>query len=101
MAQYFALHTQKKDPKKFNDFFGKNAARYAKEMASGKTKAKCIKTWNPGGHGRVDYVFCLWEAKKPADIETTLHEFGLDEYLTADIMQTDEIDWAQMAKSAG
>jgi hypothetical protein len=101
MAQYFALHTQKKDPKKFADFFGANAPRYATTMAAGKVPAKCIKTWNPMGYGRNDYVFCLWEAQKPADIEATLREFGLLDYLTADILKVDEIDWAQLAKASG
>ena len=98
MAMYFALHTQKQDPKKFADFFGANAAHYATTMAAGKSAAKCIKTWNPMASGRNDYVFCLWEAEQPADIDATLHEFGLDAYLTADIMKVDEIDWAQLAK---
>lgn len=101
MAQYFALHTQKKDPKKFADFFGANAARYATTMAAGKVAAKCIKTWNPMGYGRNDYVFCLWEAEKPADIEATLREFDLLDWLTADILGVDEIDWAQLAKASG
>jgi hypothetical protein len=51
MAQYFAVYTQKQDPKKFTAFFTEHAAYYAKTMAGGKTPAKCIKTWNPGPYG--------------------------------------------------
>ncbi len=100
MARYFVLHTQKKDPKQFAEYFGAHAAYYATTMAAGKTPAKCIMTWNPMGYGRNDYVFCWWEAEKPADVEKTLRDFELLEWLTADIMGVDEIDWAQLAKAS-
>jgi hypothetical protein len=100
MAVYFAVHTQTNDPKKFNAHFAAVAMPIATAMATGKTPAKCIKTWNPGGYGRVDYLFCLWEAEKPADIEATLREYGFMDYLTLDAMKVDEVDWAQMAKAS-
>ena len=62
-----------------------------------RSHAKCHKTWNALPHGRTDYVFCLWEADKPEDIETSLGEF-LD-YLTVDNVKVDEIDWAEYAKT--
>jgi hypothetical protein len=68
-------------------------------MTNGQVPAVLVKTWNPGGHGRNDYFFCLWEAKNPADIKATLKEFSLDQWLTADIMEADEIDWAALAKA--
>ena len=74
-------------------------AEFAKAVTSGQTPAKCIKTWNPTPHGRTDYVFCLWEAEKPEDVEASLGE--MLEYLTADIMQVDETDWEQVAKATG
>lgn len=100
MALHIVLHTPKKDPKDIAAFFAKNAVRFAVDMAAGKTPAVCIKTWDPGSYGRGDYMFCLWEAKKPADIETVLREYGLSDYVTADIMKVNETDWAQLAKSA-
>ena len=48
-------------------------------------------------HGRTDYMFCLWEANKPEDIETSLGEF-LD-YLTVDNVKVDEIDWDEFVKT--
>jgi len=65
-------------------------------MAAGETPAKCIYTWNPLPHGRKDYMFCLWEAKNPKDIETTLG--GFLDYLTVDNLKVDEIVWKQVAK---
>ena len=65
----------------------------------GETPAKCIKTWNPIPHGRTDYIFCLWEAEKPEDIEASLGDFL--NYLTVDNLQVDEIDWEEAAKAGG
>ena len=42
-------------------------------------------------------MFCLWEADKPEDIETSLGKW-LD-YLTVDNVKVDEIDWAEVAKT--
>jgi hypothetical protein len=42
-------------------------------------------------------MFCLWEADKPEDIETTLGPF-LD-YLTIDNIKVDETDWEEFAKT--
>ncbi len=42
-------------------------------------------------------MFCLWEADKPEDIETTLGEW-LD-YLTVDNFKVDEVDWAEYVKT--
>jgi len=97
MAKYVALHTLKKSPEDVTKFFTEQAPEIARAMASGKTPAKCIKTWNPIPHGRTDYMFCLWEADKPEDIETTLGPF-LD-YLTVDNIKVDETDWAEYAKT--
>jgi len=97
MAKYVALHTLKKSPEDVTKFFSEQAPEIARAMASGKTPAKCIKTWNPIPHGRTDYMFCLWEADKPEDIKTSLGEF-LD-YLTVDNFKVEEIDWAEYAKT--
>jgi hypothetical protein len=66
-------------------------------MAAGETPAKCIKTWNPFAYGRTDYIFCLWEADKPEDIEASLGDFL--NYVTIDNIQVDEIDWEEVAKA--
>ena len=97
MAKYVALHTLKKSPEKVIKFFTEQAPEIARAMASGATSAKCIKTWNPIPHGRTDYMFCLWEADKPEDIEATLGEFL--EYLTVDNLKVDEVDWEEFAKT--
>jgi hypothetical protein len=75
------------------------APEFAKAIASGQTPAKCIKSWNPIPHGRTDYMFCLWEADKPEDIEASLGQ--ANDYLTLDVFKVDEIDWEQMAKAGG
>jgi len=99
MAKYFVLHTLKSSPEEFSEAFNKEAPEFAQAMAAGKTPAKCLKSWNPMPHGRTDYMFCLWEADKPEDVEASLGPI-LD-YLTADVMLVDEIDWEQMATAVG
>ena len=98
MAKYIALHTLRKSPEEVTKAFGDLSPAFAKVNASGEAPAKCIKTWNAVPHGR-DYVFCLWEAEQPKDIEQALGKF-LD-YLTADCLRVDEIDWAEYAASLG
>ena len=99
MAKYMVLHTLKKSVEEVSQFLSAVAAEVAQVTAAGEAPAKCIKTWNPIPHGRTDYVFCLWEADKPEDIEAGLED-AID-YLTWDIIQVDEIDWEQMAKAGG
>jgi hypothetical protein len=97
MAKYIALHTLKVSGEEMTKVFNEKAPEFARAQAAGKNPAKCYKTWNPIPHGRSDYVFCLWEADKPEDIETSLGKF-LD-YLTVDNIKVDEIDWEQFAKT--
>ena len=97
MAKYIAMHTLKKSPEEVMAAFEQASPEVARAMAAGETPAKCIKTWNPLPHGRTDYIFCLWEANKPEDIEATIE--GLLEYLTIDNIQVDEIDWEEFAKT--
>ena len=97
MAKYIALHTLKKSAEETMNAFNEASPEMARAMAAGETPAKCIKTWNPIPHGRTDYIFCLWEADKPEDIEATLGDFL--NYLTVDNFQVDEIDWEEAAKA--
>jgi hypothetical protein len=97
MAKYIAVHTLKKSAEEVMNAWPELAPKIAKEMAAGKTPAKCIKTWNPIPHGRKDYLFCLWEAEKPEDIVATLGKW-LD-YLTIDNIKVDEVDWEEYAKT--
>ena len=102
MAQYIVLHSYTKDPTEFAAFFTPEVALgMAKAMAAGETPARCIKTWDPSQHGRLDYFVCLWEGEKPEDVQAALEGSGLIEYITADIMQVDETDWAQLAQMGG
>jgi beta-glucosidase-like glycosyl hydrolase len=100
MAKFFALHTTKGDPAKGWEWFGQGAPMLAAAMAAGKLPAKCLTTWNPFAHGRGEYVFCLWEAENKEDIDKILRENGFDDYVTSDVMQVSEIDWADLAKVA-
>jgi hypothetical protein len=97
MAQYIAVHTLKKSAEDVMKMFTEGSPQLARAMAAGETPAKCIKTWNPIPHGRTDYIFCLWEADKPEDIEASLGQM-LD-YITVDNFQVDEIDWEAFAKT--
>ena len=99
MAKYIALHTLKKSVEETMKVFAEAAPEMARAMAAGETPAKCIKTWNPIPHGRADYIFCLWEADKPEDIEASLGDFL--NYVTIDNLQVDEIDWGEAAKAGG
>ena len=100
MAMFFALHTPIGDPAKGWEWFGQGAPALAAGMAAGQFPAKCLKTWNPFAFGRGEYVFCIWEAENKEDIEKVLHDAGFYDYVTADVMQVAEIDWADLAKMA-
>lgn len=99
MDKYIALHTLKTSAEEFVKAFTEMAPEFAKATASGQTLAKCIKSWNPIPHGRTDYMFCLWEADNPEDIEASLGQ--ANNYLTLDVFKVDEIDWEKMAKAGG
>ncbi len=99
MAKYFALHTPIGDPAAGWEFFGKGAPALAAAMAAGQTPAIALKTWNPSAFGRDDYVFCLWEAERPEDVEQVLRTSGLSNYVTTDLMEVTEIDWAELAQA--
>jgi hypothetical protein len=100
MATFFALHTPVGDPAKGWEWFGKGAPALAAAMAAGQLPAKCVKTFNPFTYGRGDYVFCIWEAENKEDIEKVLRDNGFYDYVTTDLMQVTEIDWAELAKIA-
>jgi len=76
----------------------KAAPNIAQAMAAGKSPCTCLKIWSPLAYGREDYLFSLWEADFPQDIEATLESFGLMNYFTLDCMRVDEIDWAKLAR---
>lgn len=97
MAKYIAVHTLKKSPDELMQAMVEKSSEFARAMASGQTPAKCIYTWNPIPYGRTDYMFCLWEANSPKDIEETLG--GFLDYLTVDNLKVDEIVWAEVAKT--
>jgi hypothetical protein len=102
MAQFIVVHGYKKDPAELDAFFTPAAAvGMAKAMQAREMPARCIKTWSPGQYGRRDQFVCLWEAAKPEDVQASLQSSGLLDYITADIMQVDETDWAQLAKMGG
>ena len=72
MAKYIVLHTLKKSPEEVSKALNEGAPEMARAMAAGETACKCLKTWSPLAHGRTDYMFCLWEADKPEDVEARL-----------------------------
>jgi len=101
MAQFMVVHTMKKGLEEYAAFATpERMAALAKSMAAGQTPAKCIKTWDSMNYGQTDYTFCLWEGASPAEVQATLDATGLLEYITADIRQVDETDWAIVAQAA-
>ena len=98
MARYLAFHRLKKPGEEVLEALMKVAPDIAQVMLAGETPCTCLKIWSPLAYGREDYLFCLWEADDPRDVEATLESFGLSDYFTLDCMRVDEIDWAMLAK---
>ena len=96
MATYLVFHRLKKTGEEVLDILNKKAPDIARTTAS-ETHCRCLKTWSPLAYGREDYLFCLWEANKQQDVETTVESLGLLDYFTLDCMRVDEIDWAALA----
>jgi hypothetical protein len=99
MATFFALHTPVGDPAKGWEWFNQGAPQLAAAMAAGQLPAKCLTTFNPYAYGRGDYVFCIWEAENKEDIDKILHDYGFYDYVTTDLMQVSEVDWAKLAET--
>ena len=99
MATYFVFHRLKKTGEEVLHVLNKKAPDIAKTTTSSETLCTCLKTWSPLAYGREDYLFCLWEANNPQDIETTIESFGFLDYFTLDTMRVDEINWKLLAKS--
>ncbi|MDA8307689.1 MAG: hypothetical protein M0Z81_12775, partial [Deltaproteobacteria bacterium] len=97
MAKYIALDTLKKSADEVMTFVADISPNFARAMAVDTAPAKCIKIWNPIPNGRTDYVFCLWEAENPEEINIAIE--ALRDYLTVDIFKVDEIDWKGLAES--
>ena len=97
MALYMIVHSLKISADQFAAAMeSEGLLELAKAMVSGKTPAKCLKSWNPLPYGNDKTFYCLWEANDPSDIEATLGSDMLA-ILTCDPVQVDEIDWAQVA----
>jgi len=96
MTTYLVFHRLKKTGEEVLDILNKKAPDIARTTAS-ETHCRCLKTWSPLAYGREDYLFCLWEANKQQDVETTVESLGLLDYFTLDCMRVDEIDWAALA----
>ena len=98
MSQFIVIHKYIKSLEEVAAAFTDEAmAQYAQAMASGLTSAKCVKTWDPIQYGQPEPMICLWEADSSEDIIASLNQFGMLDYISADIMQVDETDWAQVA----
>ena len=98
MQKYIAVHTYKTTGEATWKKLGEMAPDLALAMEQGKTPARCLTTWNPFTHGRSDMAFCLWEANNPKDVITTLG--ALNDFITTDLLQVDEIAWVEVAKAA-
>ena len=97
MTRYFVLHRLKKSAEEVSNALSQALPDIARAMAAGETSCVCRKTWSPLAHGREDYLFWLWDAASPQDIEDTIDSFGLLDYFTLDSMQVDESDWKKLA----
>jgi len=99
MAIYFTFHRLKKPGQEVASALIRGMPAMSRAMAAGETPCTCLKTWSPLAHGREDYLFSLWEADSPQDVEATIESFGFLEYFTLDTMRVDEVDWRTLAES--
>ncbi len=99
MNRYITVHKLKTDVQEFAEFFNGVAMDFAKATSSGAQPARCLTTWNGAAHAEAgqERVFCLWEAEKPEDIETSLGD--VMNYVTLEPHQVDEIVWAELAQA--
>ena len=100
MPTYFSLHTYKRPPEEFWKAFSPHMPEFAVLMQSGKTPARCIKSWSPTRYSHAEYFFCLWEAEKPEDIKATLASIHAQDYFSVEVMRVEEFDWARIAEDA-
>jgi hypothetical protein len=98
MNKYMAVHAYKASCEATWAKLGEMAPTISVEMEDGVTPARCTLTWNPFTHGRKDMIFCLWEANEPKDVITSLGE--LNDFITTDLLEVDEIVWANIAAAA-
>jgi hypothetical protein len=82
IAMYSALHTPTGDPAVGWEFFVKGAPALAAAMTASRTPAKALTTWSPAAYGRNDYDFRLWEAERPEDVMSVIHESDLGACVT-------------------
>ncbi len=100
MAAYFVFHRLKKPGDEVARALNQRAPTIADAMASSQTPCRCLKTWSPLAYGREDYLFCLWDAENPHDIESFIESFDLLDYFTLDTMRVDEVDWLALGGRA-
>jgi hypothetical protein len=99
MAKYFVSHRLKKPGQEVLNVLNKVAPNLTQAMVLDDTTCTCLKTWSPLAHGREDYLFSLWEADNPQDVEAIVESLGLLDYFTLDTMRVDEIDWRTLVES--
>jgi hypothetical protein len=97
MAKFMVVHRFVGDPDE--DYKAMNEPELVNALveANGRTvPGRCIYTWIPFNYGRKDlYGFCLWEADSAEDVKISIE--GVTKYLTADIMQVDQLVWEELA----
>ena len=102
MAKFMVLHTHQRPADEFAAAFTPEALQQMAPQVRGKPGGpNCLLTWNPLPYGRGEYMYCLWEAPSIEAVKAALTEDGMDYWFTHDIMQVDEINWAELAQMAG
>lgn len=99
MKKFMAVHKPIKSSEEVTKVLNEGAPEFARAMAAGETKGRCLKTWSSFAHEGTDYMFCLWEADKAEDVEATLNQYGLLEYFTLESLEVDETDWVEMGEA--
>ncbi len=101
MPKFMVMHTLKVPAEQFMaTFTPERQVQFAQAVSGAQAPARCIKSWQGAAYGRPEWLVCLWEAEKAEDVTAALSQLGMLQMLTADTMQVDEIDWAQIALSA-
>ncbi len=96
MSKFLVIHTLTGDPTETLAFLEQGAPEFAKAMEEGQLPAKCLYTWIPQSFATGDHPVCLWEADTAQEVEAALQVAGLMQFMTADIRETTETDWATM-----
>jgi hypothetical protein len=99
MAKFMIIHHYKGDPAEVYATISnpETLKMLTLRNISPDAPAKSIFTWSPYKYGRTDlFGFCLWEGETIEGVREALGDVLT--MMDADIMEVEELDWAQLEK---